>query len=527
MKNRALFSTLLLTVALMVLAGCDPTLSYEGGRKVKFSANSQASPATKTAYYGNPSDGWQTISWKVGDKICIYAPAGGSISGTPVNPSFGLNYVYANYTVKNFGNGGHLSKGSLDNVDENGLIWSGSGDAVFYAAYPGDVVKIATNNHNQLRFYFEIPNTQDGKPEFISKLPLLSKQTVGNGEDVVLDFYPAFSAFEFIIKSEVDETFTIDWVELDTEATDFPLTGACYYDLNALPDDATDSGYPHFVRLRSGDITSSRIDTSIKFNLGATISKTQEASITFFTLPIDYTGGLKFKVQCSKTANGGTETTIRTLNLKYDAAHGGNWLKFKAGHKAVFTGVAVEPDLWCFKTITLEGKVIEITDWDTNGSFSTTSGVNPEASQFAITGAQNMYQIHNNADAYKAYRQRWILPDVNSIATVNFKIMSPAGGTYTVTPQGEDVSDFTIMSGETEITAATPLTGSIASSGGATKVTFTVKPKASAVGTTKKVWFTTTVKAADGTVFNIDSETQLYDMRGYHYFMTQEQTADF
>ena len=523
MKNRALFSTLLLTVALMVLAGCDPTLSYEGGRKVKFTANSQASPATKTAYYGNPSGGWQTISWKVGDAIRIYAPAGGSISGTPVNPAFHLDYVYADYTVKDFGNGGHLSKGSLDNVDENGLIWSGSGDAVFYAAYPGDVVKIATNTANQLRFYFEIPNTQDGKPEFISKLPLLSKQKVGNEEDVALDFYPAFSAFEFNIKSKVDDSFKVDWVELTTDESvrQFPLTGACYYDLNALPAGATDAGYPYFVRLSSGDI--SNPGHSIKFNLGATIDQSHEASFTFFTLPIDYTG-LIFRVQCSKTANGATETTTRTLRLKYDAAHGGDWVKFKAGHKAVITGVAVDPDLWCFSTITLEGTVL---NWDTNGNFSTTSGVNPEASQFAITGAQNMYQIHNNADAYKDYRQRWILPDVNSIATVNFKIMSPAGGTYTVTPQGEDVSDFTIMSGETEITAATPLTGSIASSGGATKVTFTVKPKASAVGTTKKVWFTTTVKAADGTVFNIDSETQLYDMRGYHYFMTQEQTADF
>ena len=61
------------------------------------------------------------------------------------------------------------------------------------------------------------------------------------------------------------------------------------------------------------------------------------------------------------------------------------------------------------------------------------------------------------------------------------------------------------------------LTGTIS---GLTNVSFTVTPKSSAVGTDKKVWFKTTVTASDGAVYNIDSETQLYDMRGYHYFVT-------
>ena len=526
MMNKALFSTLLLTVALMVLAGCDPTLNSEGGRKVKFTAASQASPATKTAYYGTPSDGWQTISWSEGDKIRIYAPNNGSISGKPVDPAFRLDYVYADYQVTGVQNDGHLSKADLNNDAANGLIWSGSGDATFYAAYRGDVVKIATNNSNQLRFYFEIPSTQDGAAEFVKKMPMLSKQEVENGKDVHLDFYPAFSAFEFHLKSDIDDSFTVDWVELsvvslpqpgDTYPTfqRFPLTGNCYYDLNLLPNYATDRNYPYFVKLSTGDISNGGY--SIKFNVGKTISKTQEASFTFYTLPVDL-AGLEFKVQCSKTVNGGTEVNTRKLKLMKNA----DWVSFPAGHKALITGLAVDPEIWCFQTITLQGEVL---DWEV-AKETTTSIDNPESSQFAITGdhIHNMYQRHNQAAAYKPYRQRWILNGTDSVATVSFKVVSPAGGTYSVLPQG-DTDYYTIMAGTTEITPTAPLTGNISAS---TNITFTVRPKSEALNTDKKVWFTTSVTASDGTtVFNIDSETQLYDTRGYHYFMTKESQEQF
>lgn len=512
MKRTALFSTLLLAVAMSVISGCDPTLNTEGGRKVKFSAISQASPATKTAYGAMDGSNWQTISWKVGDAIRIYAPAGGSISGKPIDPVFDLNYVYADYTVKEFGNSGHLSKGKLDNDDANGLTWTGDEDAVFYAAYPGDEVQIATNTDGKLRFYFEIPNTQDGKPEFISKLPMLSIQEVANNQPVELDFYPAFSAFEFNIKSDVDESFTVDWVELSVDETlqrRFPLTGSCYYDMNPLllanPNNyVTDPRYPHYMKLSLSD-TGNR-GFSIKFNLGATISKTQEASFTFFALPYDHTG-LVFRLQCSKTVNGATETTIRKLKLTRTTTSGTAWVDFHAGHKAVITGMAVNSDLWCFQTITLSGEVLE---W-VAANESTASGNNPEATQFAVTGenVSNMYQRHNNALAYKPYRQYWILEGTDVTATVDFKIMSPSSGSYTVTPQG-DVDDFTVEG---------TLSGSIS---GLTKVNFTVTPKDSALNTDKKIWFITTVTASDGTVFNIDSETQLFDMRGYHYFLTRE-----
>lgn len=523
MKRTAIISSILLAVALTVVAGCDPTLNTEDGvgRKVKFSASSQASPSTKTVYGAMDGSTWQTISWQSGDKIRIYSPAGGSISGTTVpttsvDPVFDLEYVYADYTIAAFENQGHVSKASLENVDPNGLTWTGSADAVFYGAYPGDRVSIATNTGNQLRFAFKVypgnygstdPNAQDGNPAGVKEMPMLSMAKIGGGQDVEMDFYPAFSAFEVDIKSEIDDSFTIDWVELCTDGTGFqPLTGLCYYDLNQLPAGATESGYPHF--LQNSYLSTDNPGSSIKINLGATVSKTQAASFTFFTLPYTHTG-LMLRVHSSKTNNGGTEESEKVLRLKKS----GNWISFPAGHKAKITGVVIDPDLWCFSTIILNTSLI----WELGSEPSTASNVNPEASQFAITGEHihNMYQRHNSDSAYKPYRQRWILNGVDSTATVSFKIMSPRGGTYTVTPQG-DTADFDIVG---------TLTGNIAASGAATKVSFTVTPKESAIGTTKKVWFTTTVADSEGTVFSIDSETQLYDMRGYHYFMTTEQTG--
>ena len=81
MKNKALFSTLLLTVALTVLSSCDPTLNNEGGRKVKFTVSSANSPLTKTSNGQLGTDYW-TINWVTDDQIRIYSPNTGIVSGS-------------------------------------------------------------------------------------------------------------------------------------------------------------------------------------------------------------------------------------------------------------------------------------------------------------------------------------------------------------------------------------------------------------------------------------------------------------
>ena len=170
---------------------------------------------------------------------------------------------------------------------------------------------------------------------------------------------------------------------------------------------------------------------------------------------------------------------------------------------------------------------------------STSSDKSPQASQFVVSGAnvKNVYDNLHHTDEGKKYRQYWVLPTAETTAKVTFDIMSPFGGTYTVTPAGS-VDDFEIkyytetkVDGHTvlvELTGEHPNQGAIGRTEGTkkfpTKVIFTVTPKSTA-SATSKLWFNVTVKASDadgGEVYNIDSETQLYDMRGYHYFVTKD-----
>lgn len=537
MKNSIFFSTILLALAMMVTAGCDPTLENEGGRKVKFTASANLVPSTKTAY-GAPVEGFQLINWSANDQIRIFSPnahvenagsagnAGSSGTWHSTDEAFGLDYSYADYKVTNITTSGHKSIADLQNVGDNGLTWTGTGDATFYAAYPTSTL-YTSNSAGKLRFAPFVPGgngdatpgTQTGDSTKVSNMSLLAMKTVSSGNAVKLDFYPAFSTFKFVLKS-AQEALTVQSVELyidptgmtDTEKNHMWLTGYCYFDLNAVSPDASDYDL-HYLANSALEFDSP--SKSIKINVNnAPISTTTEAIFTIFTLPctIDH---LCFRVNF--THNGASYSKM--LRLKNNS----EWVSFPAGHKAVITGLAVNPDLWTFKTITLKGEALE---WEVK-EISTSSSESPQASQFAVTGTgvKNVYTEHP-ADG-KPYRQYWVLPTTETTAKVTFDVMSPFGGTYTVTPAGS-VSDFEIKYYKEDGVTETTNTGAIGRTVGTvkfpTKVIFTVTPKSSATADSK-LWFNVTVTTESGglgEVYNIDSETQLYDMRGYHYFVTKD-----
>lgn len=350
MKYRALiFAFLLPAFLVIVLAGCDPTLNTDG-RKVKFTAVSKAPLATKTVYTRQGQTGgqtYQTIAWKEGDKIRIYCPKvegevfgynDGTVTYTETDPRFSLDYIYADYSVQQIDNSDFpKSKASLANVDPNGLVWAGTQKATFYAAYPFGT-KICSNLSSQLRFAIEVPvgnfgssssNLQTGDSTFVENMPLLAIQKdVNNGDPVNLDFYPAFSAFEFVLNSADDTNLTIDWFELftDTEATNEFLTGLCYYDLNAL------SAGEHF--LPNSSLSFDGGGKSIKVNVNQTASATTAASFTLFALPCTFN---QLSIRVAFTPEGGAQMT-KTLKLKQN----NNWISFPAGRKARIHGLALE-----------------------------------------------------------------------------------------------------------------------------------------------------------------------------------------
>ena len=539
MKNRFYFLMILPLLATMILTGCDPTLENESGRKVKFTASANMTPTTKTSY-GSVVEGFQIINWVGGanaDVIRIYSsdthvenadfPGNAGSTGTITDPNLVSDYWYADYKIGTVNTEGHKSVAKLQNVGENGLTWEGTSPAVFYAAYP-HTTAINANSDGKLRFVPSVPGgngdatpgVQDGNEAKVSQMPLLAMKTVPSDQPVKLDFYPAFDAFEFHLKSRT-LALTVQSVELyiDDSYTggQMFLTGSCNFDLNAVTPDGSDSYDSHYLPNSALSFTNG--SKSLKINLNnAPISADTEVAFTLFTLPctLDH---LCFRVNF--TYDGGTYSKM--LRMTYSDK---TWVSFPAGHKAVITGLAVNPDIWTFKTITLKGEALA---WEVKAS-STSSDKVPQASQFAVsgTGVKNVYDDLHHTAAGEPYRQHWVLAS-GTTAKVSFNIMSPFGGTYKITPAaGSNASDFDIAYFEEDADGnLTPTsgTGTIGKQKDGKKfttvVTFTVTPKSTA-SSTSKLWFNVTATAPDNEVFNIDSETQLYDIRGYHYFVTKD-----
>ena len=387
MKNSAHISIFLLAVGMMVLAGCDPTFETNG-RKVKFTAVSNSSPSTKTSY-GTLDNGYQMIAWTSNtDKIRIYCPDdenggvmsyngngtdwavtdpdnpgdeyGGEVTPTTwegTNDALGLDYLYADYKIATVTSSFPKSSASLENVDPNGLIWTGTENATFYGAYPNDIPIGSINsgavvNDNpvyNLCFELTIPagktgsvtTGQTGDPADVKNMPLLAiNSNVKHGSDVSLNFYPAFSAFEFHLKSANEVNLTINSFELSTptSGTQYQyLTGRCYYDLNKLTDNTSTDYDKHY--LPNNQIRFVEGSKSLKIDVNKQVTSSSEASFTLFTLPCTFN---QLSIRVWYTPAGSTTQKTKSLALTKN----GQFISFPAGHKARILGLALTEDLW-------------------------------------------------------------------------------------------------------------------------------------------------------------------------------------
>ena len=531
MKKFTYVITLLLAASMVVLAGCDPTIDVSG-RKVKFTAASKATPATKTAYVGQPSGGWQTIGWVSGntpDKIRIYCPKedgvfsyfGDTATWTETDQVFSLDYVYADYTIKGVSNSGHESNASLANVDGNGLIWSGSDAATFYAAYPYSTA-ICSNTSNQLRFALQIPAGQTGDPADVADMPLLAIQKdVAGGSDVHLDFYPAFSAYEFHLKSADETKLTIDSFTLSSASTDTKmwLTGTCYYDLNRLSNTSmVVADDPHFLKNSALDFDSD-CGRSITISVGQEITKTTEATFTLFALPcaID-----QMSISVTFTPEGGTQTT-KSLKLKKND----NWITFPAGHKALITGLAVEAGAqWNYK-IQLDPDSIE---WDLT-TLQTSFSQNIQTSPFEIENAiengwtDNHHYYPSGTEDYnirtldmnKNYGTTAGVPN-KPYFVVTFRPQAPLGGYWRLDPQapGDDQAGMGTAAFKVEVWDTDSNTGSTDLKGQIMDKTVTLHITSNVTDDQRttdhaiilKSYFNTSVSFDENSTYSADSEIQ-------------------
>jgi hypothetical protein len=492
----------LLLAGVLLLAGCQKEGRIGGKDAIQFTVGT---PGTKTAYSGVVDGGKERINWEVGDEIRIYSDK--------AEHRYNEGQHWAEYVIKSVDNNGAVSKAKIDNVPGdgtgNGLVWNQPGDYKFFAIYPN-----LDFGGSDGEFYLTIPSIQvidmalrEPYTSGMDKAYMTAAQKVttseeGDGPGIQLEFKPAYTAFEFSFDADMPlEIISATLIaETEEDAHDIPLSGR----IKVSYDEDMNPSY------ESLDPTAPQNFIAAPFVNGhPSVSQSNSITFTLFAVPLEITN---LKISLNVKAEGWETSEARILRLYYK---NGETVKFAGGNKHRIK--ATVQGAWNFKSITLNGEAV---DW-TVETITTNSNETPQSTQFAVTGAgiKNVYELHKT-DANKVYRQTWVLGE--NTANVSFKIFSPVGGEYKVKPYVKK-ADGTIVEGSDGFTITGDLTGDIGIAGQehvATKVKFTVAANGAANG--DQLFFVTTVKDTDDVLYNLDSETQLFDTRGYHYFMVND-----
>lgn len=485
-------------------AACD--ILPENGGEIRIKART-VSPFTKTTY-GQISGNVQAIEWEENDLIKIYSPE-------LVRPEGNYDIHYAKYVLSNIQTEGAISSAgtvSLAGENPNGLNWSETNQApaTFYAIYPATMFchRNSANQDIYNQFDLVFPSAQDmvwggdnnrvGAP-VMNYAYLVAKNTIAYGEQVSLDFTPAFNAFEVHLKCDegMDDVELLSASLICGSADEAGyLAGVGVYDLDAatpgLVDYGSEVAYPNDNKVT--------VDLSDKI-----IGVNKEVVFTFLTLPKDLT---KMSLVLTYKGSGGTETT-RTLALNYS---NGDPVPFSAGTKAILRGVALKEG-WNF---ILQTDLV-VMGWtvgsETTIEFGDRNTVSvPEPFNFSTqeTGYDN-----TNVDIDE---ETWAITFnnvSNSVFHLTFTIAAPSGANWSV--QKEDPNNyFTLVALNEDGTERAP-SGTVDNN----KIVLRLRPNSSTIPSSRTSDYTmvlhTFIEIGDN-AYNIDSETQIYDQ--YHSLAT-------
>lgn len=520
---------------LLTLAGCQKgtTPNNLTGKAVRFGVTS-GSLSTRTTFTGEGTwDGTskdeferkiltaERLSWTDKDEIMVASDNATVFQNSSVK--------FATYGVKAITDDGFKSYAQLKEKDASEeLYFNDSETYKFWGVYPASVDDGSKLVNAQVEF--EVSDSQEpGEGDAIkanvgektlTTLPTNMAQAVmlaaaenqSSSTDVELEFYPAFTAFEFTLNS-LENDIILKELVLSTPEEGKSLAGK-------VAVSAIKTGGATFASTDNYTVTG-RKDVTYTFPENTTITKNDYVTFTVYALPETIKGlTLEFHL-------GEDGSEVQTAHLKYQ----GNDFDFAGGKKHCLRGVAVKGG-WNFKYLTLN---IDVLDWvDVETEISSGDGV--QATQFSMSfndKAEHCLRYVKGND--KNYRQCWVFKptftagegdDVTTettVVTVKYKIMMPTSGTWSIEKCG-DTASFTVgvtsTSGEVSLEDNT-YSGDLTSTG-ATYITITIS--STEPNDVKTLYFKTYV--SDGEyIYSLDSETQLYDMRGYHYFIVNGTAA--
>ena len=399
-KTMTMILTVLAALALL-LSGCDPILP-SGGKSVKFSATAKSQVTTKTSYAGDDYTSGKThedIYWSDGDAISIYS-SNTNIVATP-NGSASAEYLLD--VVE-----GTPTHAKLVNSDPNGLAWKASGAVKFYAVYPPSTL----GNGESGYFTMGIPTTQqyatslaETNMDHAYMLAINSLESLT--ENVSLNFYPAFTAFQINLGS-LDSELTLKEFRIyyedpadpeDEAGKDIRLSGPYYGQIdenhtleNNTMDFARCDESTEVNKYKEPDYDFSQV--RMAFLNGTTISPDSYINFTLLTLPfmggknIPAVNGLtNLWLEVSFTKENETTVVKKKLALK----QGTDFIQFAPCKKYRINGLAVDGgSKW---RLTIDGEVLP---W-TYDEKKTTFSQNVQAKAFYVDGSLETLDGYKNS----------------------------------------------------------------------------------------------------------------------------------
>lgn len=337
MKTRILWAV----AALVLLAGCQ---KFGGaGKEIRFSAVAKSDAATKTVYSGEVVGGYERINWVVGDKIRIYSSeAACNNDGT---------YHWADYQVSTITPSAQYSKASTLNVvhsTRGGLAWEGDGTYNFYSIYPAPSADEAApgtvRGTSGTPFACTIPAAQTGTATTVEAIASGANTTVyypsmenaylvaydsqSNGNDITLDFDPAYTAFHISAGagSAPETAKEIKSVTLTSASTALNGAYTAFYN----------SGWNY-------GITGTGLATTFTFTGGNyTIPVDGKVEFVIFALP-QQLGGLTLTFTLA-------DDTTRSLKLKKNTPDAGTdasgFINFAPCKKHYISGLLIPGSVW-------------------------------------------------------------------------------------------------------------------------------------------------------------------------------------
>ena len=465
---RRILPILLLSAGIVLsMAGCQKgTPSEYSGNAIKFGALTGA--PTRTAYSGEGTmtDGkltWERINWVDGDKVMIASDkAHGRNGGTNLYATYRLTGTTKKSDTQ--------SEASLADDEGKGLVWGDEDSYTFWGIYPASAGNGADLVEGKASFSIAAeqgPDTAtDGvlAPDMDQAVMLAKISGVHPKTSVDLQFYPAFTAFEFVLTGAAAE---VDLTKIELISTS-NLSGTVTATI-------AEEGATTF-----SDPTSAGKILTYVFPEGTTVTNETGKTLTFtvFALPVDVN-----KLQLRFYSND-TDYQVATLKKK-EGGEATDEITFAACRKHKIYGLAVPDGTW---HVYLEADVL---DWI---EAKKTIEYGNADSDGVVVSASALEKITGTSSSG---RTEWTLSSATSALKAYYSVYSPTNGKWRITLKGAGADQFVLTTDKTGTSTATG-DGSYLEGTVDGRIIFTLTPvEGASSGASVELWFTVVMGTGD------------------------------